>query len=242
MRRLNDTNATCLAQLRVLLSRAIKQRYVSFFHCAPPFRFTRICDFTFLPHILSCPKATGDILLKDITDWAMPQVAPGYLAECLDQLTNDDYYHSATLIIDLEEQCPNDVLPRENRLIDMVQILAEHLYNFRAENQKTQPTYLKYISTWNVGGWTPPRARGDEKIKQFGQVYARGLSCYRKPIGLVSNRRNSSRNCLASKLHRLRPPSRIRILAVEWPFSCPSATVYSNKKSLLAEFLPPLYS
>ena len=173
MRRLKDTQALCLARLRALLSRAIRQRYVSLFHCAPPFRLTRIHDFTFLPHILSCPKATGDILLKDITDWAMPQVTPEQMAECLDQLIDDEYYHSTTVTIDLEEQSLSDEQPREDKLSDIVLKIAEHLYNFRTGNQKTQPTFLKYINTWNVGGGRCLEPVEMRKTKQCVLAYAR---------------------------------------------------------------------
>lgn len=50
-------------------------------------------------------------------------------------------------------------------LTDLIIHIAQRLHARQQDHKQQQPTNLRSIATWNVGGWTQPGKAGDEKLK-----------------------------------------------------------------------------
>ena len=59
-------------------------------------------------------------------------------------------------------------------LTDLIIHTAQQLHAFRQDHKQQQPTNLKAITTWNVGGWTQPGRAGDDKLRAIKAWLMRG--------------------------------------------------------------------
>ena len=64
--------------------------------------------------------------------------------------------------------------PATDPLTDLIIHTAQQLHAFRQDHKQQQPTNLRNIATWNVGGWTQPGKAGDEKLKAIKACLMRG--------------------------------------------------------------------
>ena len=59
-------------------------------------------------------------------------------------------------------------------LTDLIIHTAQQLHAFRQDHKQQQPTNLRTVTTWNVGGWTQPANQGDEKLRAIKACLMRG--------------------------------------------------------------------
>ena len=59
-------------------------------------------------------------------------------------------------------------------LTGLITFIAKQLHAYRQDHKQQQPTNLKAIATWNVGGWTQPGKAGDEKLRAIKASLMRG--------------------------------------------------------------------
>ena len=63
-------------------------------------------------------------------------------------------------------------------LTELLAKIANKLLDFRCDHKGEQPTSVRHIATWNVGGWTQPGRAGDDKLKAIK------ASLHKGPIAL----------------------------------------------------------
>ena len=94
--------------------------------------------------------------------------------------------------------------------------LAQMLFDYRCDHKKEQPTGVKHIMTWNVGGWTQPGRAGDEKLKAIKASLRKG------PVALQETHWAHEQ---ATRLHTLMPGTHIVSTAATTKNTHPSGGV-----------------
>ena len=56
--------------------------------------------------------------------------------------------------------------PQDQQILtELLAKIANKLLDFRCDHKGEQPSSVRHITTWNVGGWTQPGRAGDDKLK-----------------------------------------------------------------------------
>ena len=258
-----DHTNEVLAKIRVLLSLALQNIYQSKFHHEPPPSFSRVRDYTFLPHLLKVNKPAKHMTIAEIAESTLGQIGDNRiskLTQSIDELRQaENYDHQKQKIIDRckashvpptvetallgAASCdakPNEVVapnktdratdtdntlqsptnpsgapPRGGQpqggatesnntdpcvLTDILEHIARRLLDYRRDHNKEQPTSLRQVTSWNVGGWTQPGRPGDDKLKAIKAYIKKG------PVAIQETHWTHEQ---ATKLHSLIPGSHI---------------------------------
>ena len=59
-------------------------------------------------------------------------------------------------------------------LTELLANIANKLLDFRCDHKGEQPSSVRHIATWNVGGWTQPGRAGDDKLKAIKASLRKG--------------------------------------------------------------------
>ena len=81
-------------------------------------------------------------------------------------------------------------------LTELLAKIANKLLDFRCDHKGEQPSSVRHIATWNVGGWTQPGRAGDDKLKTIK------ASLHKGPIVLQETHWTHEQ---ATRLHTLIP-------------------------------------
>ena len=81
-------------------------------------------------------------------------------------------------------------------LTELLAKIANRLLDFRCDHKGEQPSSVRHITTWNVGGWTQPGRAGDDKLK------ATKASLHKGPIVLQETHWTHEQS---TRLHTLIP-------------------------------------
>ena len=99
-----DHTSEVLAKIRVLLSVALQNIYQSKFHHEPPPSFSRVRDYTFLPHLLNVNKPVKHMTIAEIAESTLGQIGDNRiskLTQSIDELRQaENYDHQKQKIID----------------------------------------------------------------------------------------------------------------------------------------------
>ena len=258
-----DHTNEVLAKIRVLLSLALQNIYQSKFHHEPPPSFSRVRDYTFLPHLLNVNKPAKHMTIAEIAETTLGQIGENRiskLTQSIDELRQAENYDlQKQKIIDrckashvpptaetaLLGAASCDAKPKEvvapNKthratdadntlqsptnpcgappcggqpqggatesnntdpcdLTDILEHIARRLLDYRRDHSKEQPTSLRQVTSWNVGGWTQPGRPGDDKLKAIKAYIKKG------PVAIQETHWTHEQ---ATKLHSLIPGSHI---------------------------------
>ena len=258
-----DHTSEVLAKIRVLLSVALQNIYQSKFHHEPPPSFSRVRDFTFLPHLLNVNKPVKHMTIAEIAESTLGQIGDNRiskLTQSIDELRQaENYDHQKQKIIDRckashvpptvetallgaascdvkpkgaslpnktdratdtdntpqSPTIPSGAPPRGGQpqgdapeshntepcdLTDILEHIARRLLDYRRDHNKEQPTSLRQVTSWNVGGWTQPGRPGDDKLKAIKACIKKG------PVAIQETHWTHEQ---ATKLHSLIPGTHI---------------------------------
>ena len=62
----------------------------------------------------------------------------------------------------------------EPEATELLANIANKLLDFRCDHKDEQPSSVRHITTWNVGGWTQPGRAGDDKLKAIKASLRKG--------------------------------------------------------------------
>ena len=61
--------------------------------------------------------------------------------------------------------------PQDQQILtELLAKIANKLLDFRCDHKGEQPSSVRHITTWNVGGWTQPGRAGDDKLKAIKAI------------------------------------------------------------------------
>ena len=98
-------------------------------------------------------------------------------------------------------------------LTDILEHIARRLVDYRCDHNKEQPTSLRQVTSWNVGGWTQPGRPGDDKLKAIKACIKKG------PVAIQETHWTHEQ---ATKLHSLLPGTHIVATAASIKNTYPS--------------------
>ena len=118
-------------------------------------------------------------------------------------------------------------------LTELLAKIANKLLDFRCDHKGEQPSSVRHITTWNVGGWTQPGRAGDDKLKAIK------ASLHKGPIVLQETHWTHEQS---TRLHTLIPGIHVVATAATVKNTHPSGGVASScQLDMRSSHIKPYY-